>query len=133
MRARGFTLVEVLVASTVSVVLALIAWPSYQGQLLRAGRSEGIEALQRIQLAQERHRETFGVYATELRTLGFAATTGGGRYALALQPLGAQTYRLSAQPQPGSPQAADSACPMLGLEVREGFATQGPDGRCWNR
>jgi type IV pilus assembly protein PilE len=131
MSARGFTLVEVLVASTVSVVLALTAWPAYQGQLLRAGRSEAIEALQRVQLAQERHRTAFGIYAAELPALGLAATTNGGRYTLALERLGLEAYRLRAQA--GGAQQRDSACAALTVEVRQGFATLGPDGRCWNR
>lgn len=133
MHARGFTLIELLITSAVGVVLALAAWPSYESQLLRAHRAEAIEALQRIQLAQERHRETYGRYATELRNVGFADTTGGGRYALVLEPLGVETYRLSAHTRRGSRQHADQRCPTLALEVRQGFATLAPDGRCWNR
>ncbi|MBL8288093.1 MAG: prepilin-type N-terminal cleavage/methylation domain-containing protein [Rubrivivax sp.] len=132
MRARGFTLVEVLVVCAVGVLLATIAWPSYRGQLQRAARAEAIEALQRLQLAQERHREAFGVYATELKSVGFAPATHGGRYVLALVPEGVESYRALAVARADGPQAGD-ACPELSVEVRQGFATLGPDGRCWNR
>lgn len=130
---RGFTLPEVLVALAVAVLLAAMAWPAYRGQMLRAGRSEGIEALQRLQLAQERHRETFGRYALELRTLGAAAHTQGGRYLIAVAETGAQSYRATASIVARGPQGDDAACAALTLEVREGFATLGPDGKCWNR
>lgn len=130
---RGFTLTEVLVASLVGVLLATLAWPAYRGQLLRAGRSEGIEALHRLQLAQERHRETFGRYAPQLQMLGVAPTTPGGRYHLALAPDGAEAYLARALPAASGTQHDDRACPALTLQVREGFATLGPDGKCWNR
>lgn len=133
MRQRGFTLVEVLVASIVGVLLATMAWPAYRSQLQRAGRAEAIEALQRLQVAQERHRETFGRYAAELTTVGFAPATAGGRYRLEFVPTGAESYQALAVAREGGPQDGDSACRALSIEVRQGFATLGPDGRCWNR
>lgn len=133
MQQRGFTLVEVLVVSIVAVLLSTMAWPAYRGQLQRAARSEAIEALQRLQLAQERHRETFGLYAGELKTVGLGAATTGGRYQIALTPTGAESYRAMAVARTGGSQEGDRACPALTLEVRQGFATLGPDGRCWNR
>jgi type IV pilus assembly protein PilE len=133
MQRRGFTLVEVLVASVVGVLLATMAWPAYRSQLQRAGRTEAIEALQRLQLAQERHRETFGRYAMELAGVGFAAATEGGRYRLEFTPTGAESYRAEAVAREGGPQDGDGDCRTLSIEVRQGFATIGPDGRCWNR
>lgn len=133
MRRRGFTLVEVLVASVVGVILATMAWPAYRTQLLRAGRSEGIEALQRLQLAQERHRETFGRYANELAAVGVAGASAGGRYRIEFTPTGAESYRALAVASEGHAQSGDGACRTLSVEVRQGFATIGPDGRCWNR
>jgi type IV pilus assembly protein PilE len=132
-RQRGFTLIEVLVASIVGVLLATLAWPAYRGQLQRAGRSEAIEALQRLQLAQERHREMFGVYAAELRTLAIPTTTPGGRYRLALSAMGVESYHAQALASVDGPQQDDGTCTALSIEVRQGFATLGPDGRCWNR
>ncbi len=133
MAARGFTLVDMLAAVAISGVLATLAWPSYRSQLHRAGRSEAIEALQKLQFAQERHRETFGVYAPELKTVGVGGASSGGRYDIAYTATGAESYRAEALPRAGGPQQGDNGCPTLTLEVREGFATLGPDGRCWNR
>ncbi len=126
-------MVEVLVAGVVGVILATMAWPAYRTQLQRAGRAEAIEALQRLQRAQERHRETFGRYATELAAVGITTTSAGGRYRLEFTPTGVESYRAHAVAREGHSQAGDGACPALSIEVQQGFATIGPDGRCWNR
>lgn len=133
MRPRGFTMIEVLVVCVVSVLLAGIAWPSYRGQLQRAGRTEAMQALVNLQVAQERHRETFGRYAADLATVGLAERTEGGRYRIAFTATGVESYRAAAEVREGSAQDGDRHCPALTIEVRQGFATQGPDGRCWNR
>lgn len=133
MRGRGFTLVEVLVASIVGVLLATMAWPAYRSQLLRAGRVEAVEALQRLQRVQEQHRETFGRYATELSAVGVVPASLGGLYRVELTPMGIESYRAVAVAREAGPQVADTACLTLSIEVRQGFATLGPDGRCWNR
>lgn len=133
MHRRGLTLVEVLVASVVGVILATMAWPAYRTQLQRAGRAEAIEALQHLQAAQERHRETFGRYAGDLAAVGVTTTSTGGRYQLELKPTGVESYQALAVALEGRSQAGDGACRALSIEVRQGFATFGPDGRCWNR
>jgi type IV pilus assembly protein PilE len=130
---HGFTLIEVLVVLAASLLLAGLAWPAYRGQLQRVGRSEAVQALVKLQVAQERHREMFGRYAPDLATVGLAGATESGRYDLALTPIGVESYRAAAIARAGSRQEGDRQCPALTIEVREGFATQGPDGQCWNR
>ena len=114
-RERGFTLIEVLAVCAIGILLAGLAWPSYRGQWLRAGRSEAMQALDHLQAAQERHREMFG------------------RYVLALVPTGAESYRAEAVVRTGGAQDGDRQCHALTIDVRQGFTTQGPDGKCWNR
>jgi prepilin-type N-terminal cleavage/methylation domain-containing protein len=132
-RGRGFTLIEVLAVCAIGVLLAGLAWPSYRGQWLRAGRSEAMQALDHLQAAQERHREMFGRYAADLATVGLGPATENGRYVLALVPTGAESYRAEAVVRTGGAQDGDRQCHALTIDVRQGFTTQGPDGRCWNR
>ena len=106
---RGFTLIEVLAVCAISILLAGLAWPSYRGQWLRAGRSEAMQALVQLQAAQERHREMFGRYAADLSTVGLKQATERGRYELALTPTGAESYRAEAIVRTG------------GAQVRPGF------------
>ena len=51
--AAGFTLVELAVVCAIAGVLAAVALPSYQSHLLRAGRADAVDALTRLQMAQD--------------------------------------------------------------------------------
>jgi len=129
---RGFTLVECATVCAVTGVLAAVIVPSYQGQLRRAARLDAVQALTRLQQAQESHRAHHGLYADQLSALrGVAPTSDQGRYTLTLDISGPEAYRAIAQAQ--GAQAEDSACPALTLDVNAGFATLGPSASCWNR
>lgn len=132
MRARGFTLVEVCVACAIAVLLAMVALPSFQGGALRASRLDAVQALTRLQLAQEQYRAAHGLYATELSALrGVTPVSDQGRYTLAVAQTGPESYRATAQAR-GS-QSRDTACPALTLDVAQGWASAGPTPQCWNR
>ena len=55
-RARGFTLIETMVTVAIAGVLSSVAYPSLEGQVLRARRTDALVALMQAQLAQERFR-----------------------------------------------------------------------------
>ena len=52
---RGFTLIEVMIALAVVAILAAVAYPAYQDQVLRAKRTEGKVALLKAAQLQERN------------------------------------------------------------------------------
>lgn len=132
MRPRGFTLVEVCVACAIALLLAMVALPSFQGEALRAARLDAVQALTRLQMAQEQYRSAHGLYATELGALrGVMPVSDQGRYTLVVAQTGPESYRATAQAR-GS-QARDTACPALTLDVAQGFAQPGPTAQCWNR
>ena len=134
-RPVGFTLVEVATVCAVVGVLAAVAVPSWQQQLAQGRRADAVEALTRVQQAQEQYRSAHGLYAHELSALRGVPTgaTTQGFYTLALQSTGAEAYRATARPSVGSPQLRDNACAELTLDVNQGFARMGPQRRCWNR
>jgi type IV pilus assembly protein PilE len=133
MRARGFTLVEVMTACALAAALAAVALPSYQQSLVQARRGDAVAALGRLQAAQERHRALHGHYASELAALQLGPNSDQGFYRVALRPDGAERYRAVAEPLAGGPQADDRQCPQLVLDVAIGFAQPGPSARCWGR
>jgi type IV pilus assembly protein PilE len=131
-RSRGFTLVECAVVLAVVAILAAVVMPSWRGHALRAARLDGAQALTRLQAAQEQHRSLHGLYAGELSALkGVHPVSDQGRYTLAVQLTGPESYLATAQAR--GAQAQDHDCPALTLDVRAGFAQDGPDPRCWDR
>jgi type IV pilus assembly protein PilE len=130
-RARGFTLVDTLIACAVTGVLATVALPSYRGQLVKSRRADAVAALTRVQAAQERLRADQGLYSDRFETLRTGQRSEQGWYALAVELDGADGYRATATAVDA--QADDTECPRLALVVANGFATIAPTARCWNR
>ncbi|MDP2005058.1 MAG: type IV pilin protein [Rubrivivax sp.] len=131
-RRRGFTLVECLGACALAAVLAAVAWPTLRGHGLRAARLDAVQALTRLQSVQEQYRALHGLYAAELSVLrGVSPVSDQGRYMLALERTGPESYRATAQAR--GAQSRDHECGALTLDVQLGFATAGPGPQCWNR
>lgn len=131
-RLRGYTLIEVSVVLGVAGVLAAVALPSYRQHELRMARLDAVQALTRLQAAQEQHRALHGLYALEMAALrGVSATGMRQRYGVAMLSTGPDSYRATASAQ--GVQRDDRDCRALTLEVAQGFAQAGPSAQCWNR
>lgn len=145
-RARGFTLVELLIAVLVLGVLSAVALPAFFDTLRKGRRADAVAALSQVQQAQERFRANSASYATTLGPLGLAGLgtrTSGGHYSVAIDSASATGYSLTATPLAGSPQLQDSACQRLRVVMNAGnlsylAACAGCDtftasSRCWSQ
>ena len=131
-RARGFTLIECMAVLAVLAVAGVLAYPSLRAFDFRAGRLDAVDALTRVQVAQERHRSAHGLYAAELQALsGVWAHSPQGRYAIQLSPNGPEAYLATAKAL--GTQAEDPGCAIITLQVKQGFAQIGPHSGCWHR
>lgn len=134
----GWSLVELMVALSVSALLAALAWPAYQGQQQRARRSDGQLALMRLQLEQSRHHLLQGRYTQDLADLQWPdGRSTQGHYQV--QIVQADALGFAAQAQAQGPQQADQPCNPLHLRVEmqglqrrgAGVHTDSDPDRCW--
>jgi type IV pilus assembly protein PilE len=138
----GLGLIELLVVLAIAALLAGVAYPSYQGAVQQARRTEALTWFARLQLAQARHRGNHPTYGT-LAELGLATLTSGGHYGLSEQPPSAVGYEVVASAR--GPQVGDARCRHLLLRLEGGdlHLASGPDPnvdnaeasnrRCWAR
>ena len=74
-RARGFTLIEVMIVVTVIAILAAIALPSYNNYLRKGRRADAQAAMTDIASRQQQYLMDARAYAPDIATLGFTPQT----------------------------------------------------------
>ncbi|MDH0866676.1 type IV pilin protein [Mitsuaria sp. GD03876] len=138
MSRRGFSLIEVLAVLAILAVLAALVLPGFRAQILQGRRAEAREALQAVQLAQERFRSRNPRYADRLEALEHPATTRSSLYRLRIVQADATTYTVEAIAQ--GTQGGDRPCRVLRLRLELGaIHTAGLDEQgaeqaaCWPR
>lgn len=135
-RNRGFTLIELMIVVVVVAILAAVAFPSFQAQIRKSRRADGMAALALLQQAQERWRANNPTYTATLGSTGLnlsSTLSKDGLYQLAIvgTPTGT-AYRATATAVSGSSQAYDSGCTTLTIDVSNGQSSPSPE-TCWNR
>ena len=115
-RARGFTLVELMIVVAIVAILSAIAVPSYREYIKRSSREAGQAQLVEMAGVQEKIFLNSNAYTASVTTGYTGASTGGlgvasgrsrdGRYALSAAVAGA-SFTLTATPVSGSTQAGD--------------------------
>lgn len=124
----GFTLIELLIVVAVVGVLAAIAFPSYTNYVTKNNRFDAKEALQGIQMAQERFRLREGEYSTSLAALGFSETQRG-LYTLSLNNVTRNGYTVTAVARDRQ-QRDITPCRTLTLQVTMVTERRLPE-ECW--
>lgn len=137
-RARGFTLIELIVAVAVVTILLTIAYPVYREQMMQGRRADGRALLLAAAQNEQRFFSRNNSYTTNVTTdLNMSALSPDGFYTLTVAPgpTGSITtsYRLTAAPTTGTPQTADSGCGSLTLDSLgvQGRTGSLPIERCW--
>jgi type IV pilus assembly protein PilE len=138
--ARGFTLVELMIAVAVVGILATVAYPSYVNQLRQSRRTDAKIALLDLAARQERFFSVHNVYATTPQQLGYAAAafpvdvlSGSSAYYRLSTQVGAGAASFTASAAPVGAQGRDAcgsyAIDHLGVQANTGNSL--PAARCW--
>lgn len=118
-RAKGFTLIELMVVVVVVAILAAIAYPNYLEQVRKSRRAEAKATLSNVAQTLERCYTRFGAYQNAAGDCSAATNVSAGNevqsesdwYRVTADvdiAAGAQTYSLTAVPQ--GAQADDTDC-----------------------
>ncbi len=141
-RARGFSLIELMVTLAVFAILSTIAVNSYRRYTLRATRTEGRLALLAIQVSQEKFFLQNNTYAQDIATviaappagLGVGAinasgVTGAGNYTISFAAVTPTTYTLQAVAT--GKQTKDTAACLTFTIDEQGTRTPADATGCW--
>jgi type IV pilus assembly protein PilE len=123
-KAKGFTLIELMVVVAIIAILAAIAIPSYTEYVKKGRRIDAKDALTAVQLAQEKYRGNNVSYGT-LDDLGLVAVSSQGFYEIEITGVSGAGYTATATAI--GKQASDTACPKLTV-TEAGFSGT---AACW--
>jgi type IV pilus assembly protein PilE len=132
-RARGFTLVELMVVVMIATILTMIAIPAYTSQMRKSRRTEAKTALLDLAGREERYMATNGTYTALGKQLGYPADgwpqlTSSKYYNITVSPVTAATagtaltagtaatFLITATIATGTPQAKDTQCSAFAVD-----------------
>ena len=111
---QGFTLMELMIVVAIVGILAAIAFPAYQNQMLASRRSDGQSAIMNMAALMEAYYTENNTYVgANTTTLGITNASQQGYYTVSVTAASATGYTLSATPVAGGPQVADTTCSPL--------------------
>jgi type IV pilus assembly protein PilE len=125
---RGFTLIEILIVMVVIGILAAIAIPSYQNQLIRGTRSSAQAAMMDIANKELFYLQAQRSYTTDYTQLGIAAlpseVTNFYTVAITMDMTATPpTFLITSTPVAGTRQAPDGAITL------DSAGTKAPSGK----
>ncbi|MEM9171235.1 MAG: type IV pilin protein [Pseudomonadota bacterium] len=132
-RMAGLTLVELLLVVVIVAILASIAVPGFQDQMMKTRRTDGKSMLLRTQQALERCYTRFSAYNDANCNVVLPANSNEGFYIVsAVGGINATNYTLQAVPQ--GAQAADGVCGVLRITstgLQGSLGTNADANNCW--
>lgn len=115
---KGFSLIELMIATAVIAILSAFAWPSYQNYIIRSSRQAAQQELLQLANLQEKIYLNANTYTASVTNAyngradgGLGRTTGrtsDNKYTITVATgVGAQSFVITASPRAGTTQEND--------------------------
>ena len=129
-RTFGFTLIELMIAVAVVGILAAVAYPSYQSQMLKSRRTIAESALTEIASKLEAYRFRHKAYTQNLADLGYPTSGANAWNYFPLEAGSAGNYRVQVVTADGT--CAIASCFRLQAEPTNAQAHDQWQFRLWS-
>lgn len=128
----GFSFIEIMIVILVMAIITIIAVSVFSTFSLQGRRSDGINALLAISMAEERYRAANSTYGTLAQVYNGATTSPQGYYNLSITGVSANGFTATATGtgSQANDQQGTTNCGTLTLTVSNGTITQTPTA-CW--
>lgn len=137
-RTDGFTLIEMMIVIAVLGVIVAIGYPSYQEQVRKSRRAEGMGELLEMADRLERRYSDVGTYGGikadalyGIDTTDDKRPTSDGNYKLHIQSADAVSYEIWAEPQGGQTKDKCGTFKLTSLGAKSVTGTAGVDLCKW--
>lgn len=130
----GITLIELVIVIVIVGLLTSIAYPAYQRYVREGRRTDAIDTLLALQIAQANWRTGHGAYTGNLTDLGWApgnSDSREGHYAIQIAAAASYAFSATATPKAGGLQAADGC--VFTLNQDGPVLATDTDRRCWRK
>jgi len=129
----AFTLIELLIVIAILSLLAGIAYPSYQGFVIKTRRADAQSELIKAQIEQSSFRITHPTYTSNASAAGLPSNNQ--YYAFSIVSASTHTYTLKAEAKATASQIDDkSACQTLYIDQSNTKTSDGSqqNNACWS-
>ena len=112
---RGMTLIELLIVVAIVGILAAIAGPAWNDQVIKSRRADARNTLLAAQIEQEQYRANNLTYATSMSAMGMGSFDSPSRDYYRLEVVSADATSFLITATPNGNQANDSTCNVFAV------------------
>ena len=112
---RGMTLIELLIVVAIVGILAAIAGPAWNDQVIKSRRADARNTLLAAQIEQEQYRANNLTYATSMSAMGMGSFDSTSRDYYRLEVVSADATGFLITATPNVNQANDSTCNVFAV------------------